>query len=356
MESDAKIFIAGHNGLVGSAILKNLTDGGYKNLITKTRSELDLADQLAVTKFFESEKPEYVFLAAAKVGGILANNTFPGDFIYENLQIQTNVIHASYVSGVKRLLFLGSSCIYPKDAPQPLLEKYLLTGALEDTNRPYALAKITGIEMCWSYNRQFQTRFLSVMPTNLFGPNDNFDLNNSHVLPALIRKFHLAKLARNGDSKGIEKDELIFGEIPEPMRSEIYQSAISKDGYSVKVWGTGKPKREFMHSEDMAEACVFLMSLNDASFDSLLASDRNGGLAPIINIGVGEDISIKDLAKSIQEITEYRGDVIFDIDKPDGTPRKLLNIDRLKMLGWDKKVSFKTRLMQTYSSYLKKIQ
>jgi GDP-L-fucose synthase len=297
-----------------------------------------------------------VFLAAAKVGGILANDTFPGDFIYENLQIQTNVIHASYVSGVKRLLFLGSSCIYPKDAPQPLLEKYLLTGALEDTNRPYALAKIAGIEMCWSYNRQFKTRFLSVMPTNLFGPNDNFDLNNSHVLPALIRKFHLAKLARNGDSKGIEKDERVFGEIPEPMRSEIYQSAISKENYSVSVWGTGKPKREFMHSDDMAEACIFIMCLNDALFDSLLASDRNGGLAPIINIGVGEDISIKDLARSIQEITEYSGDVIFDIDKPDGTPRKLLNIDRLKMLGWNKKVSFKTRLMQTYSSYLKKVQ
>ncbi len=302
MNSGAKIYIAGHRGLVGSAIMRNLQARGYANLLTRTHAELDLTNQRAVNAFFATEEPDYVFLAAAKVGGILANNEYPAEFIRDNLAIQTNLIHAAWKSGVKRLLFLGSSCIYPKLAPQPMQEEHLLGGPLEPTNRPYALAKIAGIEMCWSYNRQYQTQYLAVMPTNLYGPGDNYHPQNSHVIPALLRKFHEAKQAGSP---------------------------------TVTVWGTGTPRREFMYSEDMADACVFLMNLPDAQFVPLLGQDRNDGLPPLVNIGVGEDLTIAELAALVKNVTGYAGDIVFDTAKPDGTPRKLLDVSRLKALGWE---------------------
>ncbi len=302
MNSGAKIYIAGHRGLVGSAIMRNLQARGYANLLTRTHAELDLTNQRAVNAFFATEEPDYVFLAAAKVGGILANNEYPAEFIRDNLAIQTNLIHAAWKSGVKRLLFLGSSCIYPKLAPQPMQEEHLLGGPLEPTNRPYALAKIAGIEMCWSYNRQYQTQYLAVMPTNLYGPGDNYHPQNSHVIPALLRKFHEAKQAGSP---------------------------------TVTVWGTGTPRREFMYSEDMADACVFLMNLPDAQFVPLLGQARNDGLPPLVNIGVGEDLTIAELAALVKNVTGYAGDIVFDTAKPDGTPRKLLDVSRLKALGWE---------------------
>ncbi len=292
MEPDSRIYVAGHAGLVGSAIVRALKGRGFKNLITRTRSQLDLVDQASVKDFFESVRPEYVFLAAAKVGGIHANNTYPADFIYINLQIQNNVIHNSYLCGVKKLCFLGSSCIYPKFAPQPMKEDYLLDGKLEPTNEPYAIAKIAGIKMCQSYNRQYGTNFISVMPTNLYGPNDNFDLENSHVLAALIRKF------------------------VEARRS---------NAPSVSVWGTGKPRREFLHVDDMADACLFLMeNYNDGE---------------IVNIGTGQDITIAELARLIGTETGFGGEVVFDEAKPDGTPRKLLDVSRLTDQGWKARIS-----------------
>jgi GDP-L-fucose synthase len=304
MDKNAKIFVAGHRGLVGSAIVRNLRDVGYVNLLLRTHAELDLIDPGETAAFFDSEKPDYVFLAAARVGGIMANNTFPAEFIRDNLLIQTNVIHAAYVNQAKRLIFLGSSCIYPKLAPQPLREEYLLTGPLEATNRPYALAKIAGIEMCWSYNRQFNTKFLAAMPTNLYGPGDNYHPENSHVVPALIRKFHEAKLS------------------------------LAKE---VVVWGTGMPRREFMFSDDMADACVFLMNLPDDKYQGLLGSNESvtGKFEPpLINIGVGHDVSIKGLAETIMHIVGYSGSIGYDTTKPDGTPRKLLDVSRLHALGW----------------------
>ena len=281
--------------------MRKLQARGYANLLTRTHDELDLTDPQAVEAFFAAEKPDYVFLAAAKVGGILANNEYPAEFIRDNPAIQTGVIHAAWKHGVKRLLFLGSSCIYPRLAPQPMQEAHLLTGPLEPTNRPYALAKIAGIEQCWSYNRQYKTQFLAVMPTNLYGPGDNFHPQNSHVIPALLRKFHEAKLAGRA---------------------------------AVTVWGTGTPKREFMYSEDMADACVFLMNLPDAQFVPLLGQDRNDGLPPLVNIGVGEDLTIAELAALVKAVTGYAGGIVFDAEKPDGTPRKLLDVTRLKALGW----------------------
>lgn len=287
MNKDSKIYIAGHRGMVGSALVRVLEQNGYNNFVLRTSKELNLTDQLAVKEFFESEKPEYVFLAAAKVGGIVANNTYRAEFIYENLMIQNNVIHNSYLSGVKKLMFLGSSCIYPKNAPQPLKEEYLLTGLLEPTNEPYAIAKIAGIKMCEAYRDQYGCNFISVMPTNLYGPNDNYDLNNSHVLPALLRKFIEAK--NNGDN-------------------------------SVTLWGTGTPLREFLHVDDLASACLFLMkSYNEKEF---------------LNIGVGEDISILDLAILVKTIVGFEGDIVLDQSKPDGTPRKLMDVSRLSNLGW----------------------
>lgn len=318
MDKTAKIYIAGHRGLVGSAILRNLEGKGFTNLLTCTHTELDLTNQANTDAFFAKAKPDYVFLAAAKVGGILANNTYPAEFIRDNLAIQTNIIHAAYKNDVKRLLFLGSSCIYPKMAPQPMKEEYLLTGPLEETNRPYALAKIAGIEMCWSYNRQYGTKYLSVMPTNLYGPGDNYHPENSHVIPALIRKFYEAKLT---------------------------------GAKEVVVWGTGTQKREFLYNEDMADACVFLMNLQDNEFIPLIAADRNDGLPPVINIGVGSDVSIRELAELVKQTTGYQGNIIFDTTKPDGTPRKLMDISRLKKLGWTASTSLATGIIKSFDDY-----
>jgi len=303
MNKNSKIYVAGHRGMVGSAIVANLTSKGFSNIITRTSKELDLTNQKAVAEFFENEKPEYVFLAAAKVGGIVANNTYRAQFIYENLMIQNNVIHHSYLNQVKKLMFLGSSCIYPKLAPQPLKEAYLLTGLLEETNEPYAIAKIAGIKMCDAYREQYGCNFISVMPTNLYGFNDNYDLQNSHVLPALLRKFHEAKL--NNES-------------------------------TVEVWGTGTPLREFLHASDMAVACVFLMdNYNEKGF---------------LNIGSGKEISIKDLALLIKDIVGFKGEIYFDTEKPDGTPRKLMDVTKLENLGWKYKISLKEGIENVYKT------
>lgn len=323
MEKNAKIYVAGHRGLVGSALMRQLEAKGYNNILTRTHAELDLKDQQAVKEFFESERPDYVLLAAARVGGIHANNTYPADFIYDNLAIQTNVIHQAYLSGVRRLLFLGSSCIYPRDCPQPIKEEYLLTGPLEPTNRPYALAKIAGIEMCWSYNRQYGTQFIAAMPTNLYGPNDNYELNTSHVMPALIRKFHEAK---------------------------------KRNDKEVIVWGSGMPRREFLYSDDMAEACLFLMNLTDDKFLPLLAADRNHGLPPVINIGVGKDVSIAELSILVAKVVNYKGEVVYDNSKPDGTPRKLMDVGRLDALGWKSRTGLQQGIALAYSYYLKHIE
>ena len=319
MNKNAKIYIAGHRGLVGSALMRQLQTQGYENLVTRTHAELDLTNQTAVEAFFASEKPEYVFLAAAKVGGIHANNTYPAEFIHQNLAIQTNVIHQSYVHGVKRLLFLGSSCIYPRDCPQPIKEEYLLTGPLEPTNRPYALAKIAGIEMCWSYNRQYGTQYLAAMPTNLYGPDDNYHAENSHVIPALIRKFHEAKVNKQS---------------------------------TVTIWGTGKPLREFLYSDDMAIACLYFMNLHEEQFKSILASGCNDGMPPLINIGYGQDVSIKELADLISKVVGYTGNVEFDSQMPDGTMRKLLDVSYTHSLGWRARTNLADGLNKTYKNYI----
>lgn len=302
MQLNSKIYVAGHRGMVGSAIVKDLQEKGYTNIVTRTSTELNLIDQKAVSDFFELEKPEYVFLAAAKVGGIVANNIYKADFIYQNILIQSNVIHQSYKMGVKKLLFLGSTCIYPKLAPQPLKEEYLLTGILEETNEPYAIAKIAGIKMCDAYRDQYDCNFISVMPTNLYGFNDNYDLQNSHVLPALLRKFHEAK---------------------------------ENNAKEVIVWGTGNPLREFLHASDMANACVYLMQhYNDKGF---------------VNIGTGIEITIKDLAYLIKEITGFAGDVVFDTSKPDGTPRKLTDTTKLNSLGWKHSIELREGILKVYN-------
>jgi GDP-L-fucose synthase len=301
MEKTSKIYIAGHRGMVGSSILRALKAKGYSNFLLKTSAELDLRNQHAVADFFALEKPDYVFLAAAKVGGIIANNTYRADFIYENMMIQFNVIHQSYLNDVKKLLFLGSSCIYPKLAPQPLKEEYLLTGLLEPTNEPYAIAKIAGIKMCDAYREQYGCNFISVMPTNLYGPNDNYDLNNSHVLPALLRKFITAK--NNGDA-------------------------------AVTIWGTGSPLREFLHADDLAAACLFLMD--------------NHNEAGLVNIGVGEDISILDLAKMVKQIVGFEGKILTDTSKPDGTPRKLMDVSKLTNLGWKARIGLEEGIKKVY--------
>ena len=315
MNKTSKIYIAGHTGLVGSALTRKLTAEGYSNLVYRTFEQLDLTRQADVEAFFAAEKPEYVFLAAAKVGGIYANNTYPADFIYSNLIIQTNVIHAAYQHGVKRLLFLGSSCIYPKLCPQPMKEEHLLTGLLEPTNEPYALAKIAGIKMCESYNRQYGTQFIAVMPTNLYGPNDNFDLQTSHVMPALIRKFHEAKISNQ----------------PE-----------------VIVWGTGTPRREFLYVDDMAAGCVFLMNLDDATIKRELLSYPK---PCFVNLGTGEDVTITDLAALIAKVAGFKGKLVFDSSKPDGTPRKLLDVSRLHALGWQPEVSLESGITKAYQAF-----
>lgn len=301
MDKNSKIYIAGHRGMVGSALVRRLQQDGFNNIVTRTSSELDLTNQPDVASFFELEKPEYVFLAAAKVGGIQANNIYRAEFIYENLMIESNVIHHSYLNNVKKLIFLGSSCIYPKFAEQPLKEESLLTGFLEPTNEPYAIAKIAGIKLCEAYRSQYGCNFISVMPTNLYGPNDNYDLNNSHVLPALIRKFHTAK---------VQNDP------------------------TVEIWGTGTPKREFLHVDDLADACFYLM--------------QNYDQEEFLNVGVGDDISIKDLALMVQEITGYKGELKFNADKPDGTPRKLMDVSKLNNLGWKAKINLKDGITNVY--------
>lgn len=360
MNPYSKVFIAGHNGMVGSAIWRNLEAKGYANLIGKSSKELDLRNQLAVAEFFEQEKPEYVFLAAAKVGGIMANNTYRAEFIYNNIQIQNNVIHQSYVSGVKKLLFLGSSCIYPRDCPQPMKEEYLLTGELEPTNEPYAIAKIAGIKMCENYNRQYGTNFISVMPTNLYGPNDNYDLESSHVLPALIKKIDLGKSLENNDWKtiksGLNKNP-IMGLDGTASRNEIEQllkksgfsfsinnSSFTIDSNSVRItlWGTGKPLREFLHVDDLAGACAFLMEELDV--DELI--DEN---ISHLNVGSGEEITIRNLAELVQETIGYKGKLEFDEEKPDGTPRKLLDSTQLKAKGWDRSISLEDGLISAYN-------
>lgn len=307
--TDNKIFVAGHRGMVGSAIVRRLQAGGYHHLVMRTRQELNLLDQTAVRDFLATEKPDYIFLAAAKVGGIHANNTYRADFIYENLQIQNNLIHGALSAGIRDLCFLGSSCIYPRECPQPIKEDYLLTGPLEPTNEPYAIAKIAGIKLCENFNRQYQTRFVSAMPTNLYGPNDNYDLANSHVLPALIRKTHEAKLRGEG---------------------------------SLAVWGTGTPRREFLYVDDMADACVFLM--------------ENGIHQGLYNLGCGSDVSIRELAEVVMDVVGFQGELTFDASKPDGTPRKLLDVSRLSALGWQAKTSLREGIHLAYSAFLKTVK
>jgi len=313
MEKTSKIYVAGHRGLVGSAIVRKLQAEGYNNLVLRTHTELDLLNQQAVIDFFAKEKPEYVFLAAAKVGGILANNTYPADFIYQNLQIQNNIIHQSYLNGVKKLLFLGSSCIYPRECPQPMKEEYLLTGLLEPTNEPYALAKIAGIKMCQSYNRQYGTNFIAVMPTNLYGEGDNFDLQNSHVLPALIRKFHEAKI------KG-EKE--------------------------VVAWGTGSPRREFLYVDDMADGCLFLMN----NFNPSKELNEQGDI--FFNLGTGTDVAIKELTEIVKHVVGFKGEILWETTQPDGTPQKLQDINKMQALGWQAKINLIEGIKKTYDWYV----
>jgi len=313
--ADSTVYVAGHRGLAGSAIMRRLEREGCANIVTRSHAELDLTDQAAVARFFADERPEYVFLAAAKVGGILANNTRPAEFIHDNLAIQTNVVQAAHQADVKRLLFLGSSCIYPRDCPQPIREEYMLSGPLEPTNRSYAVAKIAGIEACWAFNRQYGTQYIAAMPTNLYGPNDNYDLTGSHVLAALLRKMHEAKAAGAAE---------------------------------VSVWGTGTVRREFLHSDDMADACVFLMNLPDEVYGPMVQSESQ---APLLNVGCGEDLTVRELAELIGEVVGFKGGLVFDTSKPDGTPRKLLDVSRLKELGWQASISLRDGLTAVYQEY-----
>ncbi|WP_282030219.1 GDP-L-fucose synthase family protein [Winogradskyella eximia] len=348
MTKNAKIYVAGHRGLVGSAIVENLEVKGYSNIITRTHKQLDLTNQVEVQNFFNVEKPEYVILAAAKVGGIVANNVYRADFIYENLMIQNNVIHQSYVNGVKKLLFLGSTCIYPKTCPQPMKEDYLLTDTLEYTNEPYAIAKIAGIKMCESYNLQYGTNFISVMPTNLYGPNDNFDLEKSHVLPALIRKIYLAKLLNEENLKAVLEDTG-FKTIEE-AKEYLASFGVSKN--SVEIWGTGKPRREFLWSKDMADACVFLMENRD--FKDTHVLNQKEVRNTHINIGTGNDISIAELAEAIKEIVGFKGKLVFNGDKPDGTMKKLTDVSKLNNLGWKYTMELEEGISELYNWYLKR--
>lgn len=318
MNKDSKIYIAGHRGLVGSALARRLETRGYNNIVGRTHAELDLRKQSDVQEFFAAEKPEFVILAAAKVGGIHANSTYPAEFIEDNLLIQNNVIHNAWKNNVKRLLFLGSSCIYPKACLQPIKEEYLLTGPLEPTNRPYALAKIAGVEMCWSYNRQYGTRYLAAMPTNLYGPNDHYDLNNSHVMPAMIRKMHEAK---------------------------------QNNAAEVVLWGTGTPMREFLYSEDMADACIYLLEQMDDRLSTLFNNDH----PPLVNIGCGEDLTIRELAEMVADVVGFKGNLTFDTSKPDGTMRKVMDVSKIKKLGWQPTVNLKDGIALAYQDFLKRV-
>ena len=375
----ARIYIAGHRGMVGSAIVRRLGAEGYNNLLLRPHEELDLTDQAAVRDFFYQKKMDYVVLAAAKVGGIQANSSYPAEFIYQNLMIESNVIHEAFRAGVERLLFLGSSCIYPKYAPQPMKEEYLLSDRLEPTNAPYAIAKIAGITLCQAYNRQYQTKYRAVMPTNLYGPNDNFDLENSHVLPALIRKFHLAKLAMQRDWQAIQENEATYGPIPAYFRRDL-ETMAGTDGHptspehgAIQLWGSGSPRREFLHVDDLSSACLLLMNLPDDRYDALCAispgdatanAEAEGtanypaaaGVAPKvshINIGTGKDLTIGELSDIIKEVIGFTGDIHWDRTKPDGMPQKLLDISRIMQIGWQPRIKLKDGIRLTCETYLK---
>lgn len=372
MKKDSKIYLAGHTGLVGSALMRSLTKKGYQNIIAQCYPDLDLTDQKASNEFFSREKPEYVFLAAAKVGGIIANNVYRGQFIYENLMIQSNVIHACYLNGVKKLLFLGSSCIYPKLAPQPLKEKYLLTDVLEYTNEPYAIAKIAGIKMCESYNIQYGTNYISVMPTNLYGSNDNYDLEKSHVLPAIIRKMHLAKCLIENNWDAVRKDfnirpvEGVDGmstqiEIGEKLEKYgIFRHVSAEAPVTVKLWGSGAPRREFLHSDDMADACVYIMEnidfkdlVKDKYSDKITSREAKVEIRNThLNIGTGRDLTIKELAMLIKDIVGFDGFIEWDTSKPDGTFQKLLSVKKIHELGWQEKISLEDGIKKVYQEYL----
>lgn len=352
MNPQKKIFVAGHRGMVGSAIVRQLKAAGHENIVTCTHAELDLTNQSAVNTFFVDEKPEQVYLAAAKVGGIYANNTYPAQFIYENLMIQANIIHAAHVNDVQQLLFLGSSCIYPKAVSQPMREDALLTGILEATNEPYAIAKIAGIKLCESYNRQYGHDYRSVMPTNLYGPGDNYHLANSHVLPAMIRKFHLAKLAQAGDISAIEADQAKYGDIPADICQMIGFNMVDHtitQKSAVMLWGTGTPYREFLHVDDMAAASIFVMNLDKAVY-----SANTQPMLSHINVGYGSDLTIREAALVVAEVVGYRGGVEFDSSKPDGTFRKLMDSSRLESLGWKAAITLRQGLRQAYTEYLNK--
>ncbi len=351
MENTDRIFIAGHNGMVGSALVRLLESTGFKNLVTRSRLELDLTHQTEVDDFFANERIDVVFLAAARVGGIHANNTYRADFIYQNLMIQSNVIHAAYKNGVDRLLFLGSSCIYPKQCPQPLLEEHLLSGYLEPTNEPYAVAKIAGIKMCESYNRQYGTQYRAIMPTNLYGPNDNFDLLNAHVLPAMMRKFHLAKLALHKDVEAIHRDEALFGPIPMDIRE-----ALESDPPLVRLWGTGNAKREFLHVDDMAAACLHVMQMSSRQYQDACRSRnslRESGMESVsfINVGSGNEVTIRQLSDIISNVVNKEAEIFWDETKPDGMLRKRVDTSRLKRSGWLPRIDLKTGIQKTFEAY-----
>ncbi len=359
MKPESKIYVAGHNGLVGSAITRELQARSYGNLLLRSHKQLDLKDQKATEAFFEKEQPEYVFLAAARVGGILANNLYRAEFIYQNIQIQNNIIHSAWKVGVKKLLFLGSSCIYPKECPQPMKEEYLLTGVLEYTNEPYAIAKIAGMKMCEAYNLQYGTNFISVMPTNLYGPNDNYNLLGSHVLPALVRKMHLGKLLIDNDIEAIRHDfrkrpvdgvNITASDNELMEKLETFGLFKKSNGVELHLWGTGKPRREFLHASDLARACVFLME--EVDFNHVV---KNRELKEVrnthINIGVGEDLSIAQLADLVKEVTGFRGGIQWDATKPDGTPRKLLDVTRLNNLGFTAAIELKDGIKEVYEEY-----
>lgn len=352
MNPNERIFIAGHRGMVGSAIVRQLEAKGFCNIVTRTHAELDLINQAEVSHFFQEEKIDRVVLAAAKVGGIHANNSYPAEFIYSNLMIQNTVIHQAYSAGIKDLLFLGSSCIYPKLCPQPMKEEYLLSGKLEPTNEPYAIAKIAGIKMCEAYNRQYGTRYRSVMPTNLYGPGDNYHLENSHVLPAMLRKYHLAKLAEDGNIEEIKRDEMVYGAIPSDICDGIGYSSENKVlsekiTPTVTLWGTGSPRREFLHVDDMASACLYVMSLEQSHF--------SGKNPSFLNIGSGRDITISEIAAIIADLIGFSGDTIYNPHQPDGTPRKLLDTSRANELGWKPHYKLREGLADAYSAYLSKL-
>lgn len=369
MDKEAKIYVAGHTGLAGSALMRKLKASGHVNLVTRTHAELDLTRQSEVESFFKKNCPVYVFLAAAKVGGIVANDSFPAEFIQTNLIIQALVIQAAWLAGVKKLLFLGSSCIYPRMCRQPIKEAYLLSGPLETTNRAYAVAKIAGVEMCHAYNRQYGTRFVAVMPTNLYGPGDNFDLESSHVLPALIRKFHLGKMAEQGNWDAIMADTQRYGKITagvmrnlvsvsracgKRVPDDVITSSESADESTgqrpgITLWGTGRPKREFLHVDDMADACVTVMNLEDRMIDPILRCAEG----PLLNVGCGKDIAVGELARLVRDVVGFTGDIIFDASKPDGTPRKLLDVSKMENLGWRASIPLEEGIRQTYEEYLK---